>query len=170
MTTHPPAASPPPTPRVTSCATSTSRVWRNHLQWLGNTALWTQPHAHPHHRPLIPSRVYKPILRSNARRYQKSWCRMQVSWQHSPRVAVAATAAAAVVAAVAEAKAAAATAAVGTKTHGKRKNSAPTATRWWSTIPRSVSPSRQTRTNNPWDGAPNAGNGRDRGDRIMMQY
>jgi hypothetical protein len=69
----------------------------------------------------------------------------------------------------AEAKAAAATAAVGTKPHGKRKNSAPNATKWLSTILRSFSPSRGTRTNAPRDGAPNAGNDRDRGPRIMTQ-
>jgi hypothetical protein len=56
-TTHLPTASPPPTPRVTSRATSTSRAWRNHSQRLGNTALWMQPHAHPYHQPLIPSRI-----------------------------------------------------------------------------------------------------------------
>jgi hypothetical protein len=64
------------------------------------------------------------------------------------------------VAAVAEAKAATATVAVGTKTHGKRKNSAQTATSWSSTIPRSVSASRQTRSNAPQDEAPNTGNDR----------
>ncbi len=75
----------------------------------------------------------------------------QNSGQHSPTVAVATTA-------------------VGTKSHGKRKNSAPTARRWSSTIPRSVSPSKRTRTNAPRDGAPNAGSDRDQGPRIMMQY
>ncbi len=168
-TAHLPAASPQPTPRVTSRATSTSRGWRNHSQRLGNTALLTQPHSHPCHRPSIPSCFYKPNLRSNTSRYRKSWCRMQVSWQPSPRVAVAAMAAAAA-AAAAEAKAAAASAVVGTKPYRKRKHSAPTATRWSSTTPRSVSPSRRTRTNTPRDGAPNAGNDRDRGPKIMTQY
>ena len=38
--THPPAAvPPPPTPRVTSLATSTSRAWSNHVWHLGTTAL-----------------------------------------------------------------------------------------------------------------------------------
>jgi hypothetical protein len=39
-----------------------------------------------------------------------------------------------------------------------------------STIPQSVSPSKRTRTNASRDGAPNMGNDRDRGPRIMMQY
>ena len=70
----------------------------------------------------------------------------------------------------ADAKLAAATMAVGTKTHGKRKNSAPTATRWSSMILQRVSPSRRTRANAPQNGAPNAGNDRDWGLRIMTQY
>ena len=70
----------------------------------------------------------------------------------------------------AEAKAAAAAKAVGTKPHGKRKNYAPTATRWSSMILQCVSLSRQTRANAPQDGAPNAGNDRDWGLRIMTQY
>ncbi len=36
--------------------------------------------------------------------------------------------------------------------------------------PTSVSPSKRTRTNAPRDGAPNVGNDRDRGPRIMTQY
>ncbi len=112
-TTHPPAASPPPTPRVTSRATSTSRAWRNHLQWLESIALWMQPHAHLYHRPSIPSPFYKPNLRSNASRYRKSCRRMQVSWQHSPRAVAVATAA---VVGVVEAKVE-----FGTKPHGKKK-------------------------------------------------
>ena len=74
------------------------------------------------------------------------------------------------VAEAAEAKAAAATTAVGTKHHGKRQNSAPTATKWSSMILQPVSPSRRTRTNAPQDGAPNVGNDRDWGPRIMTQY
>jgi hypothetical protein len=93
----------------------------------------------------------------------------QVSWQHSPRAVVAATAAvaaaAAAAAAVAEAKVE-----VGTKPHGKRKNSAQTATRWSSMILQTVSPSRPTRTNVPWDGAPNTGDDRNRVPKIMAQY
>jgi hypothetical protein len=73
-------------------------------------------------------------------------------------------------AAAAEAKAAAATTAIGTKPHEKRKNSAPTARRWSSMIPQSVSLSKRTRTNAPRDGAPNVGNDRDQGPRIMTQY
>ncbi len=55
------------------------------------------------------------------------------------------------------------------KTSWKEKNSAPTARRWLSTIPRSVSPSKRTRTNTPRE-ASNIGNVRDRGPRIMTQY
>jgi hypothetical protein len=72
----------------------------------------------PDHRPLIPSCFYKPNLRSNASRYQTSWHRTQVSWQHSPRVAAAAMVVALM---AAGAKAASASVAVGTKPHGKRK-------------------------------------------------
>ncbi len=169
VTTHPLAASSLPTPRVISHVTFTLRAWRNHSQWLKSTVQQTQPHAYLYHRFLIPSHFYKPNSRSNANRYRKSRRRMQNSWQHSPRVAVVATAGAAA-AAVAEVKAAVATMAVGTKTHGKRKNSAPTARRWSSMIPRSVSPSKRTRTNSPRDGAPNVRNDRDRGPRIMTQY
>ena len=152
VTTHLLAASSPPTPRVISHVTFRLRAWRNHSRRLESTVRQTQPHAHLYHRFLIPSRFYKPNLQSNASRYWKSWRRTQVSWQHSPRVAAAATA---VAAAAAEAKAASASTAVGTKPHGKRKNSAPTARRWSSTILRSVSPSKRTRTNTPRDGAPN---------------
>jgi len=58
------------------------------------------------------------------------------------------------------------------KPHGKRKNSALTATRKLSTIPRIVSPSRPTRTNapSPRDGGPNAETDRDRGPKIMTQH
>jgi hypothetical protein len=112
------------TERVISHMTSTLRAWRNHSQQLKSTVQQTQPHAHLYHPFLIPSRFNKPNSWSNASRYRKSWCRMQNSWQHSPRVAVVATAGAA---AAAVAKAAAGTTAVGTKPHLKRKNSAPTA-------------------------------------------
>ena len=47
VTTHPPAALPPPTPRVTSFATSTSRAWRNHLHQLRTTHF---RHNHTHTR------------------------------------------------------------------------------------------------------------------------
>ena len=56
------------------------------------------------------------------------------------------------------------------KPHGRRKNSAQTATRRSSTIPRIVSPSRQTKPNAPRDGAPNARTDRDWGPKIMMQH
>jgi hypothetical protein len=167
VTTHPLAATSPPTPRVISHVTFILRAWRNHLRRLESIVRQTQPHAHLYHQFLIPSRFYKPNLQSKASRYRKSWHRMQNLWQHSPRVAVVATAGAA---AAVEAKAAAATMVVGTKPHEKRKNSAPTARRWLSMIPWSVSPLKRTRTNAPRDGAPKVGNDRDRGPRIMTQY
>jgi len=79
---------------------------------------------------------------------------------------VAATA----VVAAEKAKATTATTVLGTKPHGKRKNSALTATRKSSTIPQIVSPSRPTRTNAPRDGGPNAEIDRDRGPKIMTQH
>jgi hypothetical protein len=75
-----------------------------------------------------------------------------------------------VVAAAAKEKAAAATTVIGTKPHGRRKNSAQNATRRSSTIPRIVSPSRQTKPNAPRDGAPNARTDRDWGPQITMQH
>ena len=123
-TTHPLAASSQPTPRVTSHATSTSRALRNHLRRLGNNTLWTPPRAHPYHRPSIPSRFSKPNSQNNASRYRMS----------SAVVMAAATA---------KAKAVAVTPVIGTKPHGKRKNSALTATRRLPMTPRIVSPSRQ---------------------------
>jgi len=56
------------------------------------------------------------------------------------------------------------------KTPWKEKNSALTATRKSSMIPRIVSPSRPTRTNAPRDGGPNAETDRDRGPKIMTQH
>ena len=69
-----------------------------------------------------------------------------------------------------KAKAMTVTAVIGTKPHGKRKNSALTATRKSSTIPRIVSPLRPTRTNAPRDGAPNAETDRDQGPKIMTHH
>ena len=123
-TTHPLAASSQPTPRVTSRATSISRALRNHSRRLKNNSLRTPPLAHPYHRPSIPSRFSKPNSRNNTSRYQMS--------------SAVVTAAAA-----ATAKAAAVTTVIGTKPHGKRKNSALTATRRLPMTPRIVSPSRQ---------------------------
>jgi hypothetical protein len=59
---------------------------------------------------------------------------------------------------------------ISTKPHGKRKNSAQTATRRLSTIPQIVSLLRQTRTNAPRDGASNAKTDRDWGHKIMTQH
>jgi hypothetical protein len=56
------------------------------------------------------------------------------------------------------------------KTPWKEKNSALTATKKLTTIPRIVSPSRPTRTNAPRDGALNAETGRDRGPTIKTQH
>ncbi len=67
-------------------------------------------------------------------------------------------------------KAEAATTVISTKHHGKRKNSAQTATRRSSTILWIVSPSRQTKTNAPRDGASNAKTDRDRGPKIITQH
>jgi len=67
-------------------------------------------------------------------------------------------------------KATTATTVIGTKPHGKRNNSALTATRKSSMIPRIVSSSRPTRTNSPRVGGPNAVTDRDRGPKIMTQH
>ncbi len=56
------------------------------------------------------------------------------------------------------------------KTPWKEKNSALTATRKLSTIPRNVSPLRPTRTNAPRVGGPNAETDRERGPKIMTQH